>query len=115
MNSVLNKEIVSTEVIVEKLVYACLEDNLKSFFPYYLTPQVKMSMPFKSDFWNWFEKMYGCARKNSTGAWRLALETCLHNPKATSYCFYDEVHKYPRLTIDITTEENEVCLVIMPF
>lgn len=72
-------------------------------------------MPWKKDFWEWFEKMYKCGRQSSTTAWKLNIEPCLYNSKATRYCLYDEAHKYPRFTIDVTTSENEIYLECMPF
>lgn len=117
MSGVSNKELTTPKEVIDILVNSCLQNNINSFFPYYLLSKVKVSMPWKRDFWNWFEKMYSSGRQRSDGAWKLRLEPYFYNTKATSYCFYDETHTHPRFTVDITeTEnENEIYLEIMPF
>ena len=76
----------------------------------------RTNMPNKLRFFNFLSFMMGCMQKSSTGVimhewakikWMNKEHNCVQ--------FYDEVHNFPRLTVIIEVEHNELYLETIPF
>jgi len=103
--------------IIAELQWSCLENNPKSFIPFLLSENVKTNMPDKFRFYSFFKSMVKSARENSIGEWTLKIENwdIEDHSNTLAYNFYDEVHKYARLTIMVRETENELHLDTLPF
>ena len=99
------------------LVNACVRQSPKDFIPFLLSEKVKTEMPNKTRFYSFFKQMLYSAKLNSIGKWTLKIEqTNWNNGQNTlAYNFYDEKHKYARLSIMITEQNDKLTLETMPF
>jgi hypothetical protein len=106
----------NTITIKRNLINSCLNQKPKDFIPYLLSEKVKIKMPNKTRFYRFFKYMLKCVKNKSTGKWTLKIEnTSWNNGKAMAYNFYDEKHKYARLSIMITEQNDRIILETMPF
>ena len=74
-------------------------------------------MPNKTRFYQFFSSMIKCAKQNSIGKWTLRIEQTNWNggQNTLAYNFYDERHKYARLTLMVTEQDGQILLETMPF
>lgn len=100
-----------------QLKKSCIDNNPKDFIPYLVSKKVKVNMPNKTRFYTFFKYMINCAKQNTIGKWTLKIEnTSWNNGKETlAYNFYDEKHKYARLSLMITENKDEILIETMPF
>ncbi|WNH12996.1 hypothetical protein [Thalassobellus suaedae] len=105
------------QVIKNELINCCLNDNSKQFIPYLLSKKVKTGMPNKTRFYSFFKSMLKCAKQNSIGIWTLKIEKTNWNDgqNTLAYNFYDERHKYARLTLMVTEKNGQILFETMPF
>lgn len=105
------------EIIKNGLINCCLNDKAKEFIPYLLSKRVKTDMPNKIRFYCFFKYMVKCAKQSSIGRWTLRIEkTSWHGGQNTlAYNFYDEAHKYARLTLMVTEQNQQILIETMPF
>jgi len=101
--------------IKENLVECCLNGNAKDFIPSLLSEKVKTEMPNKTRFYSFFKHMLNCAKLKSTGKWTLTIEETNWNKDTLAYNFYDEKHRYARVSIMVTEQNNKITLETMPF
>lgn len=103
--------------IKEKLTESCLNQRPIDFIPFLLSEKVKTEMPNKTRFYSFFKHMLVCAKQKSIGNWTLKIEqTNWNNGHNTmAYNFYDEKHKYARLSIMVTEQNDKLTLETMPF
>ncbi len=59
--------------------------------------------------------MVNGAKSNSIGDLYLKLEKYDYNPNAQFYNFYDNYHKFDRLSIEVEDKGEKVYINIMPF
>lgn len=103
--------------IINGLVSACVRQSPKDFIPFLLSEKVETEMPNKTRFYSFFKQMLVCAKQKSVGNWTLKIEqTNWNKGKDTlAYNFYDEKHKYARLSIMVTEKNDKLTLETMPF
>ncbi|MBL1281225.1 MAG: hypothetical protein COA33_013180 [Fluviicola sp.] len=103
--------------IKKSLIFACLKQDPLSFVPYLLSDNVKTEMPNKTRFYRFFKRMIKCAKQKSVGEWTLKIEKTSWNrgQDNVAYNFYDEKHKYARLSIIVTEKGNEIIFETIPF
>lgn len=104
-------------IIREKLTETCLNQRPKDFIPFLLSEKVKTEMPNKTRFYSFFKHMLNCAKQKSVGNWTLKIEQTNWNKEkdTLAYNFYDEKHKYARLSIMVTEHNDKLTLETMPF
>ena len=103
------------ENILEVLANSCITFTPKSFIPFLMSDDIIVSMPNKVVFYSFFKRMVNCAKNNSVGKLYLKVEKVLIEENQFYYNFYDEVHKFARLTILVTFFEEKIDLDVMPF
>ena len=105
------------EIIKESLINICLNNNAKEFIPYLLSKKVETNMPNKMKFYRFFKHMLKCARENSIGKWTLRIEKTFwnNNQNSVAYNFYDNEHKFARLSIVVTEQDDKIFLETLPF
>lgn len=103
--------------IKESLINTCLKNNAKEFIPYLLSKKVETEMPNKMRFYGFFKHMLKCAKENSIGKWTLRIENTSwnNNQNTLVYNFYDKKHKFARLSIMVTEQNDKLTLETMPF
>ena len=105
------------DVIKTELVNCCLDNKPQQFIPYILSKNVQTEMPNKTRFYSFFKHMLVCAKQKSIGNWTLKIEQTNWNKgqNTMAYNFYDEKHKYARLSIIVTEQNDSLTLETMPF
>lgn len=106
-----------TEKIKAALVLSCVKNNPKSFLPLLMSIDVQTEFPNKMVFYQFFENMLNCAHESLEGELTLKIEKTIQfaDKQSVNYCFYDNIHKYSRFTIEVKESDNLICLGIMPF
>lgn len=107
----------NTKTIKENLTTSCLNQRPKDFIPFLLSEKVKTEMPNKTRFYSFFKHKLNCAKQKSVGKWTLRIEKTNWNNETDTfaYNFYDEKHKYARLSIMVTEQTDKIILETMPF
>lgn len=105
------------EDIKNELILSCITGDSKRFIPFLLSKNVKTEMPNKIRFYSFFKHMIECSKQNSIGKWTLRIEEASWHDKQNTlaYNFYDEKHKYARLSIMVTEQNDKLILDTMPF
>lgn len=103
--------------IKDGLVNACFKQSPKDFIPFLLSKKVETEMPNKTRFYSFFKQMLHCAKQKSEGKWTLRIEKTNWNKEKNTlaYNFYDEKHKYARLSIMLSEQNDKIILETMPF
>ena len=100
---------------LEKLANSCITFSPESFIPYLMSDNVIVSMPTKVVFYSFFKRMVICTKNNSVGKLYLKIEKVPFEENQFYYNFYDDVHKFARLTIVITFLNEKIELDVLPF
>ena len=103
------------DLILESLVNSCLTFSPNKFVPFLMSKEVIVSYPNKIRFYSFFKIMIDCTKKESIGKLNLKIEQLDDVENQFYYNFYDEVHKYARLTIIVTIIKDKVKIEVMPF
>ena len=103
------------ENILEALANSCITFSPESFIPYLMSDNVIVSMPTKVVFYSFFKRMVICTKNNSVGKLYLKIEKVPFEENQFYYNFYDDVHKFARLTIVITFLNEKIELDVLPF
>ena len=102
--------------IKNAIIETCLGGDSKCFIPYLLDKKVNTGMPNKIRFYLFFKRMLKCSKENSVGNWILKIENYdCKEEKYLAYNFYDQVHKYARLTIIVKEDNKKIFFDTMPF
>ena len=101
--------------ILEKLANSCITFSPESFVPALMSDKVIVSMPTKVVFYSFFKRMVICTKNNSVGKLYLKIEKVPSEENEFYYNFYDDVHKFARLTIVVTFFNEKIALDVMPF
>lgn len=111
------KSTYSIEEIKINLISACINYNPKSFIPYLLSSNVKTSMPNKMRFYWYFKYIVKCAQEESVGELYLRKEQpkWRSSEEVVQYNFYDQFHKYSRISIEVIERESTILMEVMPF
>ena len=100
---------------LEKLANSCITFSPESFIPYLMSDNVIVSMPTKVVFYSFFKRMVICTKNNSVGKLYLKIEKVPFEENQFYYNFYDDVHKFARLTIVVTYLNEKIELDVLPF
>ena len=105
------------EKVKAELINSCLNYNPKSFIPFLLSENVLTGMPNKLRFFRFLKRILICTKENSKGQLVAKVENQKRNKSQKEYYlnFYDKVHKYSRITIEIKETKNNIYLDILPF
>lgn len=105
------------ELIKKQLIKSCVNNKPKAFVPYLLAKEVVTGMPNKILFYAFFKSMVEYASKSSKGPLLLRIEQpeWLIDPGVTHYNFYDSIHRYSRLTIEVKETDKYIYLDTLPF
>ena len=82
-----------------------------------MSDNVLTEMPNKMRFYRFFKKMVNCSKQSSGGQ----LSTKFEKEKSNIYQrihnlnFYDKIHKYSRLSFEITESKESIHLDLLPF
>jgi len=109
----------NVEKIKIALINSCIKKDAKRFIPYLLVRNVKTTFPSKLRFYSFFKQMITYTKENSNGKLSLVIKknhfTDSNDNYIDGYLFYDEVCKFPRLTVFVKEYENGICLDMPPF
>lgn len=103
--------------INEALVQSCINNQPIHFIPYLLSKNVIVESENKVRFYKFFKYLLNCAHSNSVGPLELKIEKYPweKDNDMRYYNFYDEVHKYDRLSFKHKEIGNKVFIETMPF
>lgn len=98
------------------LINSCLTGTPHSFIPFLLSPNVKTKMPNKIRFYSFYKYMLRCAKKDSAEPWFLKIEkiTWMNDKNSVAFKFYDQKHKYAKLTIIVKEIDKYILLDTLP-
>lgn len=105
------------EMIRIELIKSCINYDTKSFIPFLMSENVLTEMPNKMRFYRFFKKMVYCTKQSSEGLLFTKIENEKNNINQRIYNlnFYDKIHKYSRLSFEITECNESISLDILPF
>lgn len=108
---------VSIENIKSELIKSCVNYDAKSFIPYLMSNNVLTGMPNKTRFYSFFKYMVNCTKQCSEGQLTYKIEHEKIQTNQISYYlnFYDKIHKYSRLSIEIKETKDNIYLDTLPF
>ena len=101
--------------ILKALADSCITFTPESFIPFLMSDDVIVSMPTKVVFYSFFKRMVICTKNNSVGKLYLKIEKVPLEENQFYYNFYDDVHKFARLTIVVTYLNEKIELDVLPF
>lgn len=112
-----NEHFYTNKIILDALIYSCLNFDPNYFKPFLFSEKVKTDMPNKILFFNFFKQMLLNAKENSVGTMSLKIEKPeWENDKTIEYYnLYDNIHKHSRLSILVKEIADEIYLDTMPF
>lgn len=107
----------NTEKIKAELILSCIKNKPESFLPLLMSINVQTDFPNKKGFFQFFKNMLNCVHESSEGELTLKIEKpiLVADKQSVNYCFYDNFHKYSRLTIEVEECDNLISLGVMPF
>ncbi|WP_157473401.1 hypothetical protein [Eudoraea adriatica] len=113
----LNTTVYTLEEVESGLITACTSFNASLFLPFLKSAVVKTKMPNKMRFYSFFKLMLYCTKQSSVGPLRVKKGKgfFLDGKGAYSLQFYDSIHKYSRLNIEIQETENAIFIETLPF
>lgn len=111
------KSVNSIENIKNELIKSCVNYDAKAFIPFLMSKNVLTGMPNKTRFYRFFKQMVNCTRKNSKGQLTFKIEHEKNNNNQRIYYlnFYDKIHKYSRLSIEVRETKENIYLDTLPF
>lgn len=112
MNETDNIEKIKTE-----LINSCVNYDTKSFIPFLMSKNVLTGMPNKTRFYSFFKYMVSCTKQCSEGqlTFRIEHEKITDNQRNYYLNFYDKIHKYSRLSIEVRETKENIYLDTLPF
>lgn len=107
----------SIEKIKKELIKSCVNYDTKAFIPFLLSKNVQTGMPNKMRFYRFFKQMVNCTKQSSKGQLTFKIEHEKYNNNQRNYYlnFYDKIHKYSRLSIEIKETKENIYLDTLPF
>jgi hypothetical protein len=111
------KETSSIETIKSELIKSCVNYDTKSFIPFLMSDNVLTGMPNKTRFYRFFKQMVNCTKQSSEGQLTFRIENEKTNINQRDYYlnFYDKIHKYSRLSIEVKETKENIYLDTLPF
>ncbi|WP_029035872.1 hypothetical protein [Salinimicrobium xinjiangense] len=107
----------SIENIKMEFIKACFLYEPKPFIPFLLSKNVLTGMPNKIRFYCFFKSMLKCAEENSQGQLTHKIENELNNSNQRTYFlnFYDQSHRYSRLSFEVKEMKDKIYIHSLPF
>ena len=105
------------EKIKTELINSCVNYDTKSFIPFLMSKNVLTGMPNKTRFYSFFKYMVYCMKQSSEGklTFKIEHEKRINNQRNYYLNFYDKIHKYSRLSIEIRETQENIYLDTLPF
>lgn len=102
--------------ILKNMIICCRNYNLKNFIPYLMSEKVGTNYHNKILFYSDLKKQLQYAKTISNGilVCRIEKKEYQINPNAHLFNFYDQTHKYERLSIEVEIENSKIILDIQP-
>ncbi len=105
----------SVEEIKQALIKSCLTFDPSCFKPFLYAEKFTCDIDRRKFFWL-FKNMLAASKAQSECELTLKIEnTTCGGRGVTQYCFYDAVHKYARLSVNVVETEESVNFEIRPF
>lgn len=103
--------------IKNALVESCLNGDAELFINFLHSDLVETNMPNKMRFYKFFKRMIENSQSNTIGGLNLVIKDAdwLKEKGSQTYCFYDQMHKYPRLTLIVRENKNKIIIETTPF
>ena len=103
--------------IKSELINSCVNYDTKSFIPFLMSKNVLTGMPNKTRFYSFFKNMVSCTKQSSVGqlTFKIEHEKRINNQRNYYLNFYDKIHKYSRLSIEIQETKENIYLNTLPF
>ena len=104
--------------IKTQLILSCINNDPESFLPFLMSAEVETETPNKEDFYQFLKGMLNHTHESSEGELLLKIEQPtldIVDEEILNYNFYDNVHRYPLLSITVEENNNLICLGVMPF
>lgn len=111
------KETFTSSQIKEALITNCIGNNSIELIPYILSKNCEVKFRNKIRFYGYLKELLNCAHKKKKGELFLKIEkyNWVDDEDIVYYNFYDGVHIYDHLSIEVTERENKLILDVMPF
>ena len=108
---------VSIENIKSGLIKSCVNYDAKSFIPYLISNNVLTGMPNKTRFYSFLKYMVSCTKQCSEGQLTFKIEHEKETINQRNYYlnFYDKIHKYSRLSIEVRETKEYIYFDTLPF
>jgi hypothetical protein len=100
--------------IINTLIESIISFDALRFLPTLLTNDIIVSYS-KVYFYQFFKESLFSSKEKTIGVLTLKIEESLMDKDAKSFNFYDEIHLYPRFSIDIKKTNSQVELQLYPF
>lgn len=110
-------DVMTIEKIKFELIKSCINYDAISFIPFLMSKKVLTDMPNKTRFYIFFKQMIKFSQENSKGKMIFKIENINITNNSVEYYlnFYDDFHKYSRLTIQIKETKNTLKIDTLPF
>ena len=107
----------SIEEIKQNLIQSCITFDAFHFLPYLLSPVVEIDFPNKIRFYRFLKYLLKTAKEEATGSLQLRIESepWEEDKQLFFYNFYDEVHKYPQINLQVKEMEDRIFIDLKPF
>ena len=111
------KAMVDLAVIKQKLIESCKSFDAFMFLPYLLSPVVRVNSPNKIRFYSSYKEILNSVKTRSVGILELIIEkeSWEKDEDVLAYNFYDQVHEYPRINLQVKEKESCLFIDILPF
>jgi len=105
------------EKIKAELINSCVNYNTKSFIPFLMSKNVLTGIPNKTRFYRFLKYMVSCTKQCSEGqlTFKIEHEKITDNQRNYYLNFYDKIHKYSRLSIEVRETKENIYLDTLPF
>ncbi|KJD31346.1 hypothetical protein PK35_14635 [Tamlana nanhaiensis] len=105
------------EKIKIELINSCVNYDTKSFIPFLMSKNVLTGMPNKTRFYVFLKYMVNCTKQCSEGqlTFKIEQEKITNNQKNYYLNFYDKIHKYSRLSIEVKETNENIYFNTLPF
>ena len=105
----------SVEEIKKAFIKSCLTFDPSCFKPFLYAEKFACDID-RRKFFRLFKNMLAASKAQSEGELTLKIENKTYEGRGvTQYCFYDAVHKYARLSVNVVETKESVNFEILPF
>lgn len=103
------------QYILDQLVKSTVHYDAFSFLFCLFSDDVIVQMPNKVVFYEFYKGMLESAKSNSECELFLKIEKYSMDENAMFYNFYDQMHQFSRLTIEVKIINDKIQLEVYPF